>query len=112
VQFEADRFFSFSPLDLGFDLTCLQADLLPLVPLFGRALLETGTDGQDFVQLAQRIGRDTGGIRIATFASSARNSGDPIARLFMRGKATLARAADLFNILGEVIRPLNKRPIF
>jgi hypothetical protein len=36
-------------LDLGLDLHVLPADLLPYVPLFARALLETGAGQQDFV---------------------------------------------------------------
>ena len=50
-------------LDIGFDLHVLPTDLLPYVPLFARALLETGAANQDFVSLSQRIGRATGGIR-------------------------------------------------
>jgi Zn-dependent M16 (insulinase) family peptidase len=44
-------------LDLGFDLHVLPPELLSYVPLFGRALLETGVDNDDFVRLSQRIGR-------------------------------------------------------
>ncbi|MEJ2750563.1 MAG: insulinase family protein, partial [Anaerolineae bacterium] len=42
-------------LDLGFDLHTLPADLLPYVKLFGRALVEMGTEPEDFVKLSQRI---------------------------------------------------------
>src|SRR5262249_37650158 len=63
-------------VDLGFDLHVLPADLLPYVPLFARALLETGAGQQDFVGLSQRIGRTTGefGHRFGSQLSSIRSS--------------------------------------
>ena len=57
-------------LDLGLDLHVLPADLLPYVPLFARALLETGAGQQDFVSLSQRIGCATGGIRPQVWISA------------------------------------------
>ena len=59
-------------LDLGFDLHLLPRSLLPYVPLFSRALLQLGTETEDFVQLTQRIGRTTGGIGPQAFISTAR----------------------------------------
>jgi Zn-dependent M16 (insulinase) family peptidase len=50
-------------LDLGFNLHALPQRTLPYLPLFGRALLEMGTETEDFVALSQRISRKTGGIR-------------------------------------------------
>ena len=58
-------------LDLGLDLHLLPQDLLPYASLFGRALLEMGTQTEDFVQLSQRIGRTTGGIEPETLVSAA-----------------------------------------
>src|SRR5690606_9082967 len=57
-------------LDLGFDMYSLPQDYLPYVNLFSRALLETGTAELDYVKLAQRIGRKTGGIHPAAFTSA------------------------------------------
>ncbi len=59
-------------LDLGLDLHALPQELLPYVPLFGRALLEMGTETEDFVRLSQRIGRTTGGIWPVTYTSVVR----------------------------------------
>ena len=52
--------------------TCTRCrrELLPYVPLFGRALLETGVGKEDFVSLSQRIGRSTGGIRPQRWTST------------------------------------------
>ncbi len=90
-------------LDLGFDLHNLPQELLPYVPLFGRALLEVGTEKEDFVRLLQRIGRSTGGIYPVTFNSLVRSTENSASWLFLRGKATMAQAGDLFAILSDVL---------
>ena len=90
-------------LDLGLDLHNLPQDLLPYVPLFGRALLEMGTASEDFVRLSQRIGRTTGGIRPVTYISARRGQGQSTAWLFLRGKATTAQAPELLAILHDIL---------
>jgi Zn-dependent M16 (insulinase) family peptidase len=94
-------------LDVGFDLHTLPGELLSYVPLFGRALLEMGTDKEDFVKLSQRIGRSTGGIRPATFTSVVQDSDQSTAWLFLRGKSTFAQAPDLLEILRDVLLRVN-----
>ncbi len=91
-------------LDLGFDLHTLPQELLPYVPLFARALLETGTDRLDFVQLVQRIGQNTGGIGHSLFHSTVLNSGESTNWLFLRGKAMVPQVDELLAILGDVLR--------
>ena len=90
-------------LDIGFDLYALPQEALPYVPLFSRALLEMGTEDEDFVSLTQRISRKTGGIRPALFTSSIRNSQQGSAWLFLRGKAMFKQAQDLLDILRDVL---------
>jgi Zn-dependent M16 (insulinase) family peptidase len=90
-------------LDVGLDLHELPTDLLPYVPLLGRALLETGVGDQDFVQLSQRIGRTTGGIWTQTFTSVIRGSQNGAACLFLRGKVTPDKADELLAILRDVL---------
>lgn len=90
-------------LDLGLDLRLLPKNLLPLVPLFGRALLQMGTLDEDYVRLIQRIGSQTGGIRPVTFVSSEMAVERPQAWLFLRGKATLQQSAELLAILRDVL---------
>lgn len=90
-------------LDAGFDLRALPQKYLPYVPLFGRALLEMGTEREDFVKLAQRIGRKTGGIRSATLSSAIRESDDAATWLFLRAKATTAQAQGALDILRDVL---------
>lgn len=91
-------------LDLGFDLHALPAEWLPYVPLFGRALLETGTDRENFVQLVQHIGRTTGGIHQASLTSAALNRERGQAWFLLRGKAMLPQTGDLLGIIGDVLR--------
>jgi len=92
-------------LDLAFPLDGVPEALLPLVPLFGRAVLELGSDRHDPVALTRRIAAKTGGIfREAMVASLADGDRDALAaRLLFRGKATLDKTADLLDILEEVL---------
>jgi Zn-dependent M16 (insulinase) family peptidase len=92
-------------LDIGFNLRALAPEYLPYMTLFGRALLEMGTQTEDFVKLAQRIGRKTGGIHPASFTSTIQHSTDDAAAawLFLRGKATVSQSTDLLNILQDVL---------
>lgn len=90
-------------LDVGFDLHSLPQELLPLSSLFGRALVEMGTDKEDFVRLSQHIGRSTGGIHPTLLISAVNDSPDCIARLFLRGKATVEKTGELLGILSDVL---------
>ena len=90
-------------LDLGFDLHGLSANLLPFVGLFGRVLLQMGTETQNYVQLTQRIGRETGGIHSATLTSTIRESSDSALWFFLRGKAVTSQAGELLDILNDVL---------
>ncbi len=89
-------------LDLALDLALLPAELLPYVPLFGRALTQMGTEAEDFVRLSQRIGQTTGGLYATTLVAPVRGGG-VAARLALRGKATAARAPELLAILHDVL---------
>ncbi|MSR82544.1 MAG: peptidase M16 [Candidatus Latescibacteria bacterium] len=90
-------------LDLGFDLRCLPQELLPYVPLFGRALLETGTARASFVQLAQRIGGRTGGIWPQLLVTSQRGRSEAVARFILRGKAMVGQSGAMLDLLREVL---------
>jgi Zn-dependent M16 (insulinase) family peptidase len=90
-------------LDLGFNLHGLPQQSLPLVRLFGRALLEMGTETEDFVSLTQRISRKTGGIAPKSFNAAVRGSKEAASWLFLRGKATKGRADELLAILRDVL---------
>lgn len=89
--------------ELLFDLSAVPARLLPLVPLFGRALLEMGTARRDFVQLGMRIAAKTGGIDADTLFATTRATRRPVAHMVVSGKATRDKTADLVDILREVL---------
>jgi len=90
-------------LDVGFDLHALRGELIPYVPLFGRALVEMGTETEDFVSLTQRISRQTGGIRPQTFTSAVKGADRCAAWLFLRGKAVASRVSALTRIFQDVL---------
>lgn len=94
-------------LDLGFSMRVLPQEWLPYISLFGRALTETGTDKENFVQLLQRIGRSTGGVRATTLTSASRANNETAAWLFLRGKAMVAQTGDLLTILRDVLTSAN-----
>jgi Zn-dependent M16 (insulinase) family peptidase len=90
-------------LDLGFDLHTLPPELLPYVPLFSRALLETGAGNDDFVRLSQRIGRSTGGIRPMRWTSTIVGRPAATAWLTLRSKALPGQTGELLSILRDVL---------
>lgn len=90
-------------LDLGLNLHTLPDKYLPYVPLFGRALVEMGTEKEDFVSLMQRIARKTGGISPQSLTSAIKNSESSTAWLFLRGKAMLSQAKELTDILRDIL---------
>ncbi|HTM76701.1 MAG TPA: insulinase family protein, partial [Devosia sp.] len=90
-------------LDLGFDLHVLDKGLLPYLPLFGRALLQTGTSKQDFVSLTQRIGRSTGGIAQHRGLSARQGDSGSAAWFFLSGKAVPDKVEEMLAIMGDVL---------
>jgi presequence protease len=90
-------------LDIGFDLHTLPTDLLSYVPLFSRALLETGVGNDDFVRLSQRIGRSTGGIWPQRWMSTVPGRPDCAAWLNLRGKALPEQTGELLSILRDIL---------
>jgi Zn-dependent M16 (insulinase) family peptidase len=90
-------------LDLGFDLHALPQEYIPYAKIFGRLLVELGTEVEDFVALSQRIGISTGGIRPTTFTSPVRGSEQSVAWLMLRGKAMLPQTDKLLGILQDIL---------
>ncbi len=90
-------------LDVGFDLRVLPQELLPYISLFGRALLEMGTERESFVELQQRIGAETGGVWAQSVVSNRLGGGPTATWLFLRGKAMVDRADDLLAIMRDVL---------
>lgn len=51
-----------SYLDIGFDLSCLPSEYLPLLDVFGTIITEIGTSKLDFMQFAKEAATCTGGL--------------------------------------------------
>jgi Zn-dependent M16 (insulinase) family peptidase len=90
-------------LDIGFDLHKLPQKYLQYVPLFGRALVEIGTEKENFVTLTQRISRKTGGIHSQVFTSTVKHTKKSAAWLFLRGKAMLNQTEELAHIFKDIL---------
>jgi len=92
-------------LDLAFNMAAVPDELVPLIPILGRTLLEMGTKRSSFVDLSRSIAMNTGGIWAQTFVSSMRGCGPDQAaqRLFLRGKATAENLPALLDLLSEVL---------
>ena len=110
VESAAPLFF-FHPLPTGgivyvkaaFDLAGVPETALPLLSLFGRALLEMGTKHHDFVALNMAIARKTGGMDADTLFLTHAEARTPVARLVLSGKAAPDKLEELFSLLGEVL---------
>ncbi|WP_207633261.1 insulinase family protein [Devosia aurantiaca] len=94
-------------LDLGFDLHALDKEHLPYLPLFGRALLQTGTSKEDFVSLTQRIGRTTGGVQQHRALATRQDGSGTAAWFFLSGKAVPDKFGAMLEIMGEVLLDAN-----
>jgi Zn-dependent M16 (insulinase) family peptidase len=94
-------------LDLAFDLAGLHRELIPWVGLFGRALVEMGTEREDYVSLGRRIAKHTGGISPSSFANSVRGTDDTTMRLALRAKCIVEKTPELLAILRDVLRDIN-----
>lgn len=93
-------------LHLAFPLDSLPSSMVYLIPIFGRAMLETGTAKEDFVSLNRRIARKTGGIFRSNLLSGVFGF-DPSkqieARMTFKGKVTVQNAPELLNVLRDIL---------
>ncbi len=90
-------------VNLLMPLQAVPARLLPLVPLFGRALMEMGTKQHDYVSMGMRMAAKTGGVGASPFFATHKTSGDPLAYLMVGGKAVRDKVDELFDIIKEVL---------
>ncbi|CAJ1402064.1 unnamed protein product [Effrenium voratum] len=88
--------------DLAFDLSSVPEELLPLVPLFTRALKQLGTAKGDFVSLTRRVGMSTGGIAASTLCMNKKGEVEPITYLFLRGKSMAGQLPELSDLMQEI----------
>jgi hypothetical protein len=89
--------------DLCFDLSRVPQDYLGYVPLLGRALVEMGTEEEDYVSLSQRIQAKTGGIHAETFTSAHDVESQDSTWFIVRGKTMQDKVQDLLDILRDIL---------
>ena len=89
-------------VDVGLNLHALTADELPWVSLLGSALLEMGTQKEDFAEFSRRIACETGGIHATPFTAAPEDSAESASYLFLRGKCMSAQTGKLFAILSDI----------
>jgi Zn-dependent M16 (insulinase) family peptidase len=90
-------------MDLALDLGAVPERLIPLVPLFGRALTEMGTTREDYVSFSKRINSTTGGVYVRSLLSRRENGPKPVARLVVRAKAVGERVDDMLAIVRDAL---------
>lgn len=90
-------------LNIGFDLRQVPPYLLPYLGLFGRALLELGTEKEDFVKLSRRIDKNTGGIWQSTLSAVKNDRKSTAAWFFLSGKALVSQTGEMLEILKDIL---------
>ncbi|MDR2695828.1 MAG: insulinase family protein, partial [Deltaproteobacteria bacterium] len=90
-------------LELLLPLAAVPQRLIPLLPLFARALTEMGTQHRDFAALGMRIAAKTGGLEAHPFFSAGLTQEGALAFLSVQGKATLDKLDDLFALMEEIV---------
>ena len=95
--------------DIAFDMKDIDPADVPLIPLFTRLLMESGTAHFDDVTLSRKIGTNTGGLGASVYADVKQNGGkvtDPnsgLLYLMLRGKCVRDKIGDLFGLVQEVL---------
>jgi len=98
-------------VNFGIDLSALPLNDVPLLPLFGRMLKETGAGEYDPVELSQRIGTNTGGISVGLLTTAVHPEGSKgvqngeqmCTKLYLQGKATSDKTGDLLSIMNLMV---------
>lgn len=84
-------------------LTHLPRRLLPVLPLFSRALLECGTKGKDYTELGTEIAAKTGGLAASVVPGARVDTGSPYCYLTVSGSALYDRLGDFFALVREIL---------
>ena len=103
--------------DLGFDMSRISYEDIPLIPFLERMMLETGTTDMTDVELDRLIGMHTGGIDVEKVVESIIPDGSddraasPQTRLrtmlFIHGKSMSEKTQAMFNLMLKVLVDAN-----
>jgi Zn-dependent M16 (insulinase) family peptidase len=100
-------------VDLAFDYSQILLEDVPLLPLFARMLMESGTLQLDETALSRQIGTHTGGISVGfhndlrTASGTVSNPDEVLLYLMLRGKAVTNKIPILFHLFTDIL--LNAR---
>ena len=86
-----------------FPLDYVPIDLVPLLPLYVRTLLEVGTKKRDYIALGDSIAATTGGIHPALLYGSAIDDASFFRYLTLSGKAVYDSLDSLFALFHEIL---------
>ena len=89
--------------DALFSLDGVPDALIPLLPLYGRALTEMGTKRNDYVSLGLQLASHTGGLDAGPLFTGVRGQDQPSAWLHVGGKATRDKTGRLFDFMSEIL---------
>ena len=101
-------------VDIGFDISHIPFDDIPLLNFFGRLITELGTKNRTDVDLMQMVGMYTGGISPSLFLQLKSNEDldertipsneHLVTKLFLRGKASISNIDHLFYLLNTMMK--------
>ena len=97
-------------VDLRVDFSVLSAEQQQLLPLFGRVLTQSGANGQDYVQIAQRMAAHTGGIGAAAQVQSLAAREDFLESFMVSGKSLDRNAGPFIELVTDLIARLEIDP--
>jgi Zn-dependent M16 (insulinase) family peptidase len=106
---EATAYYQQDTLDIFYAAGAIGAGsvperLLPLVPFYCYAFTKSGSALSDYVQMARRIDRYTGGIGLASQARThMETAGEGLAFLTLSGKCLYRNQEPMFDILAELL---------
>lgn len=96
------------------DLRCGFENLTPnqrdLLPLFSRALTQSGAAGKDYVEIASRIASYTGGVGAAAQVHSLAASDDYRQSFVISGRALDRNAKSFIDLLADLVARLELEP--
>ena len=88
---------------LAFDLCAVPARLLPLVPLYARALTELGTKRRDYVELGFEISAHTGSLGAGAVVLPRSSDASVVSFLSVSGKCTEDKVGRMASLMEEIL---------
>ena len=87
----------------AFDLSAVPSRLLPLLPLYARALTELGTTRRDYVELGFDISAQTGSLGAGAVIVPHALDASPVAWLSVSGKCTEGKIGRMADLMEEIL---------